>query len=270
MDSTFTVDIDKLFSDKNPGLYRILPGFVIKYLKKIIHQDDVNEILVKYGNDYSGKAFNRKVLEHLNISYNVEKEENLPRGGRYIFASNHPLGALDGIVLMDFIGKNYDGIKFVVNDILMYLKPLQELFAPVNKLGKQSADYVRQIDELYSSDKQVLYFPAGMCSRKIRGQIIDLEWKRSFAAKAIKYRRDIVPLYFDGRNSGFFYALANIRKFLGIRANVEMLYLADEFFKKKNSCFTLRVGKPVSCDALREMGIKPATDYIRKCVYELK
>jgi putative hemolysin len=265
-----TIDLDKTVSDKSPKLYRMLPRFVMNYLKRIIRQDDVNEILTLYGNEFCGLAFNRKVLEHLNIGYSIEGRENLPPAdGRYIFVSNHPLGALDGIVLMDFIGEYYGKIQFVVNDILMYLTPLRELFVPVNKHGRQSADYVQLIDELYASNKQVLYFPAGLCSRKIKGKITDLEWKKSFVTKAVKYERDIVPLYFDGRNSNFFYNLANLRKLVGIKANLEMLYLSDEFFRKKNANFTIKAGEPVSYRRLAELGTKQSIEYIREKVYGL-
>jgi putative hemolysin len=271
MDSLFTVDLDKTFYDKNPKLYKMLPKFVMNYLKRIVHQDEVNEILTTYGYGHSGLSFNHKVLEHLNITYTTANAENLPpKDGRYIFASNHPLGGLDGIVLIDLIGKHYGNVKFVVNDLLMYLTPLRDVFAPVNKLGRQSANYAVMIDELYSSDKQVLYFPAGLCSRKIKGEIIDLEWKKSFVAKAVKYKRDVVPMFFDGRNSNFFYNLANIRKSLGIKANIEMLYLSDEMFRQKNARFTVKIGKSVPCQDLQEMGIKKGIEYVRNKVYELR
>jgi putative hemolysin len=249
----------------------MLPKFVMNYLKKIVHQDEVNEILTTYGHEYRGLPFNRKVLEHLNINYTIVNSDNLPpREGRYIFASNHPLGGLDGIVLIDLIGEYYGEVKFIVNDLLMYLTPLRDVFAPVNKHGRQSTDYVKIIDELYCSDKQVLYFPAGLCSRKIKNEIVDLEWKKSFVVKAIKYKRDVVPMFFDGRNSNFFYNLANIRKSLGIKANIEMLYLSDEMFRQKNTRFTIKIGKSIPYQDLQEMGVKKSIDYVRNRIYELR
>ncbi|MDR1170689.1 MAG: glycerol acyltransferase [Prevotellaceae bacterium] len=271
MDSIFTVDLDRAFYDKNPKLYKMLPKFVLNYLKRIVHQDEVNEILTTYGYEYSGLSFNRKVLEHLNVTYTVDNRENLPpKDGRYIFASNHPLGGLDGIVLTDFIGEHYGSVKFIVNDILMYLTPLRDVFTPVNKHGRQTVDYAMMIDSLYSSDSQVLYFPAGICSRKIKGEIIDLEWKKSFIAKAVKYRRDVVPLFFDGRNSSFFYNLANIRTLMGIKANIEMLYLSDEMFRQKNAHFTVKIGKSIPYGDLQNAGIKKGVEYVRSKVYELQ
>jgi len=269
MNKVNTVDIDKTFQDKNPKLYKMLPKFVLRYLKKVIHQDDINEILTTYGYDYSGLGFNEKVLEHLNITYTTENKENLPVGKRYIFCSNHPLGALDGIVLIDLIGKQYGNVKFVVNDLLMYLTPLEDVFTPVNKHGRQSAEYAKMLDELYKSDKQVLYFPAGLCSRKIKGKITDPEWKRSFVNKAIQYQRDIIPIYFDSRNSNFFYRLANFRKAIKIKANIEMLYLPGELFNKKGSEFKVKIGTPIPYEELKEMGTKKSVDFVRNKVYDM-
>ncbi|MDR1581910.1 MAG: 1-acyl-sn-glycerol-3-phosphate acyltransferase [Prevotellaceae bacterium] len=270
MDSLFTVDLDKTFYDKNPKLYRMLPKFVMNYLKKIVHQDEVNEILTTYGYEHKGLSFNRKVLEYLDITYSTVNSENLPpKNERYIFASNHPLGGLDGIILIDLIGEHYGDVKFIVNDLLMYLTPLREVFVPVNKHGRQSSKYVTLIDELYRSDSQVLYFPAGLCSRKINGEIIDLDWKKSFVTKAIKYKRDVVPMFFEGCNSNFFYNLANIRKSLGIKANIEMLYLSDEMFRQRNARFTVKIGKNIPYSDLQEMGIRKSIEYVRNKVYEL-
>ncbi|MDR1896417.1 MAG: 1-acyl-sn-glycerol-3-phosphate acyltransferase [Prevotellaceae bacterium] len=271
MDSLLTIDLDRTFYEKNPKAYKLLPKFVMNYLKRIVHQDEVNEILTAYGGNHRGLSFNRKVLEHLKISYETKNEENLPpKDGRYIFVSNHPLGGLDGIVLIDFIGHHYGNVKFVVNDLLMYLTPLTDVFAPINKLGRQSSDYVIGIDELYSSDKQVLYFPAGLCSRKIKGEITDMEWKKSFVAKAIKYKRDVVPLYFNGQNTNFFYNLSNFRKFLGIKTNIELLYLSDEMFGKRGARFQVTVGESIPYQNLHEMGIKQSIGYVRNRVYAMR
>jgi putative hemolysin len=270
MDTLFTVDLDKTFRDKNPEMYKLLPKFVMNYLKRIVHQDEMNEVITSFGYEYKGLAFIRKTLEHMNITYTTENGENLPpKDGRYIFASNHPLGGLDGIVMIDLIGEHYGNVKSVSNDLLMYLTPLRELFVPVNNYGRQSTNYVTIINEVYSSEKQILYFPAGLCSRKIKGEIIDLEWKKSFVGKAIKFKRDVVPVFFDGRNSNFFYNLANIRKKLRIKTNIEMLYLADEMFRKKGVQFRVKIGKSIPCQDLQAMGVKKGVEYVRNKVYEL-
>jgi putative hemolysin len=127
------------------------------------------------------------------------------------------------------------------------------------------------IQESYESDAQILYFPAGLCSRSINGKIEDLEWKKSYITQAINYKRDILPVYFEGRNSGLFYRLANIRKKLGIKFNYETILLPREMFKKKNSKFDIYIGKPVSWQNLsNEKSVAEWNKTIRERVYSLK
>ena len=264
------IDVENVIRKKNPKLLRAIPSFVTKYIKKILHQDKINWAIHEFRNDY-GKDFVHSVLNELGTNYESYGSENIPVTGRFIFAANHPLGGLDGMVLIDDVGKHFANLKFVVNDLLLNLKNLEPVFVPVNKHGRQSVDYARRIEETYSSDEQVLYFPAGLCSRKMRGTITDLEWHKSFIKKAVQYKRDIIPVYIEGRNSAFFYNLANIRKVLGIKANIEMLYLADEMFKQSKKKITLRYGKPIPY-TLFDSSKRPAewADEVRKIVYSLK
>lgn len=263
------LDVDKVIKNKNPRLYKFLPGFVLRYIKRILHQDELNYILTSFGHT-DGLEFLRLTLDYLQVTYTMQQAQNLPTKGRYVFVSNHPLGGLDGMVLLQAIGERFPHTKFIVNDILMYLKPLNSVFVPVNKFGRQSSDYANRIDELYASDYQVLYFPAGMCSRKIKGKIVDLDWKKSFLSKAVKYERDIVPIYFDGRNSNFFYNLSNFRTFLGIKSNLELFYLSDELFKQKGKTFTITIGEPIPYTTFdKSKNYDQWTKYVRNKVYEL-
>ena len=243
-EESLLIDVEKAIGDKNPRLLKTLPGFIIRYLKKIIHQDDLNEIITRYA-DREGLDFVKGALEYMGITYKVEGLENIPGKGRFLFVSNHPLGGLDGMVFIEVVGKKFPDVKFPVNDFLLNIKNLDPIFLPINKHGSQSRDAVRAIEEAYASDAQILYFPAGLCSRKIKGKIIDLEWKKHFISKAIEYKRDIVPVYFSGKNSGFFYNLANLRVFLGIKGNIEMIYLPNEMFKQRGKKLILKVGKPI-------------------------
>ncbi|HPM11227.1 MAG TPA: 1-acyl-sn-glycerol-3-phosphate acyltransferase [Paludibacter sp.] len=239
------IDIDQVLKTKAPNTK--VPKFVVNYLKKIVHQDDFNYFFRTYPS-VRNIEFIEKGLEFLEVTTSVEGRENLPpKDGRYIFVSNHPLGGLDGMILGYLIGKEYDEkIRFFANDLIMYLEPLSELFIPINKLGAaQSRESAEMMRELYKSDNHLINFPAGICSRKIKGKIVDLEWKKSFVSKAIEYQRDVVPIYFHGRNSDFFYNLANLRKFLGIKFNIEMMYLADEMFKQRGNHFSVKIGKPI-------------------------
>jgi putative hemolysin len=244
IDNSQEIDVEKVLYSKNPALKKVVPRFILNYLKRIVHQDDLNVFLRKWGHLKNAELIEAG-LRHFEIKFRVSGTENLPETGRYIFVSNHPLGGLDGLVFIYELSKYYPDIKFPVNDILTSIENLSGIFLPVNKHGSQGKDAARKIEEAYSSESQILYFPAGLCSRKKRGVIKDLQWHKSFISKAIQHERDIVPAYFSGRNSNFFYNLSNIRKSLGIKANIEMLYLADEMFKQKDKEIRLVFGKPI-------------------------
>ena len=161
-------------------------------------------------------------------------------------------------------------MRVVVNDLLMYLGPLRGLFVPVNKHGRQDAGSVEAFNNAFASDVPIVTFPAGLCSRRRRGVVRDLEWKPNFVKKAAAYGRDVVPVYFNGRLSDFFYRLSNLRTVLGIKANIEMLYLADEMFRQAGSDFEIIIGRPIPSASLLE-GRTPgqAADYVRRAVYAL-
>lgn len=238
-----TIDVEKVFSEKNPRMARMIPGFVFSYLRRVIHENEVNDFLYR-NRDYIGLDFVDQLLFEFGARVEISGLENLSKDDRYLIASNHPLGGLDGVALMQAVGKVTPEIVFPVNDILLFLPNLQPLFIPINKHGS-NAENLRIINQTFDSDKQMLYFPAGLVSRKSKGVIRDLEWKKTFIARAKKHKRDVVPTYIEGRNTNFFYALANWRKRLGIKANIEMLFLSDEMFKQKNKTIHISFGKPI-------------------------
>lgn len=238
------VDLKKIFHEKNPKVARWIPGFIYRYLKRIVHVDYMNEFLRKHG-DKKGIDFANASIEDFNVTVEVEGEENIPKSGRYIFVSNHPLGGFDGLIIMHILDKHYKNYKFLVNDILMNIKHLTPLFIPINKHGRQDPNAAQELDELFKSDSQLLTFPAGLVSRRIKGQIVDLPWQKSFISKAKQYQRDIVPIHMSGRNTNFFYNLYTIRKFFGIKAALEMLYLGDETYKHIGKTFKVKFGKPI-------------------------
>jgi putative hemolysin len=238
-----TIDVEKVFTDKNPGLARWIPSFVFSYLRKVIHEREINDFLFT-NKEYDGLEFVDAIIKGFGAIVKVSGEENIPKLGRYILASNHPLGGLDGVALMQVVGKVRKDIVFPVNDILTYLPNLQVLFIPINKHGSNTEN-VKIIHETFESDKLILYFPAGLVSRKQHGKIEDLEWKKTFIAKSVQYKRDILPVFINGHNSKFFYHLAYLRKIAGIKANIEMLFLPDEMYKQKNKTIEIIIGKPI-------------------------
>lgn len=237
-------NLESVIGKKNPALLRILPRFILSYLKKIIHQDDLNEILRNYGHLYSFD-FLDACLKEFGVKIIYRGLENISTDGRWIVASNHPLGGLDGMALMWVIGKVKKDIVFPVNDLLMNIANLKELFIPINKHGSNVGN-VKIIDDTFASEKGMLFFPAGLCSRKLKNGICDLEWKKSFITKARKYKRDIIPCFINGRNSDWFYNLARFRTFLGIKSNIEMVYLVDEMYRQQGKEIVITFGKPIS------------------------
>ncbi len=263
------VNVRKVFAEKNPRLANIIPGFIFRYLEKVVHQKDINEFLSVHG-DKIGMDFVKAVIEDFKISVHISGEQNIPGEGRYIFAANHPWGGFDGLLLMEVMSRYYSDFKYLVNDILMNITNLHPIFIPINKHGRQAAAAAKELDETFRSDNQIVTFPSGFVSRFIKGQVMDLEWKKNFIAKAIQYERDVVPVHFSGSNSKFFYRLYRLRKFLGIKANLEMFYLVDETYKHRNKNITVTFGKPIPFGTFnRSKTPKEWAKWVKERVYAL-
>lgn len=267
----FLIDLDKVLETKAPKLAKRIPKFVVNYIKRKVHVDELNHILTIFA-DKKGVDFMNSVVDYFGLSLEVKGLENIPDDGRYIFASNHPLGGLDGICLSSIIGNKYNKkVKYIVNDILYYIENLKPIFLPINKHGAQARQAMQETTNAFSSDNQIITFPAGICSRKQKGQIVDLEWKKSFIQKAIESERDIVPIYFEAKNSNFFYKFANIRKRLGIKFNIEMIFLPDEMFKNKGQTFSITFGKPIPYSTFnKSKNANQWADYVKDIAYNLK
>ncbi len=243
------INIKDLFKEKNPSLGRWIPGFVYRLLSKILRIDFMNKILYHHGHK-KNVDFARASIEAFNVTLDVRGRENLPTGGRYIFVANHPLGGFDGMMIISELARTYPRLRVLVNDLLMNVKNMDGIFVPVNKHGSQAIANVRLMNSIFESDEQVMTFPAGLVSRRNKGMIRDREWYPNFVKKARQTRRDVVPIHVSGRNSSFFYNLANIRKFLGIKANLEMFFLPNESYKHRNKHFVITFGKPISHEVL--------------------
>lgn len=243
-----TIDLDKIIHEKMGAKAKYVPAIAVRWLKHIIHQDEVNRFLWE-SRDKKGTEWLEECTRYLDMTLEIEGLENLPDkndGRLYTFVSNHPLGGVDGVALGAIIGRHYDGrFRYLVNDLLMNLPGLAPLCIPINKTGKQSRSFPEMVEAGFSGDNHILMFPAGICSRKIDGQIHDLPWKKTFITKSVETHRDIVPIHFGGRNSDFFYGLANVCKALNIKFNIAMLFLVDEMYKNVHKKFRVAIGKPI-------------------------
>lgn len=240
------IEIEKSIAAKNPGLLKFLPPFLIRYIKRMIHQDELNAAISRNKNRFH-LDFVDAAVEEFGVKIKTSGAENIPSAGGILIASNHPLGGLDGLALLKVVGAYRKDVHFMVNDILLALKNFSTIFIPVNKHGRNSPEYMENIEKAYASEECLLIFPAGLVSRRQKGGIIkDLVWKKSFIAKAILYKKNIVPVFIDGQNSKFFYNLAYWRKKLGIKANIEMFFLVNEMYKQKGKTLTYIIGEPIS------------------------
>ena len=264
------VDIALVLQDKAPKLAQKLPRWVVNWLRRVIHEDDLNHIYDNYWN-LAPQPFIQACFRDWNVTYSIEGLDRLPRDGRFLFVSNHPFGGMDGLMLSDKLISHFGDVRVVVNDLLKVVSPLEELWIPVNKHGSQKAEYARRFEEAFFGDKPILTFPAGLCSRYIDGRIQDTPWKNNFLKKAYASRRTIVPIFVEGRLSNFFYGLHRVRKALGVKANIEMLWLVDEMFAQHDRHFRIRVGEPIALSDLQAVGdLGEQTEWVRKKCYDLQ
>jgi putative hemolysin len=261
-----TLDVEKIVRSK----FKNMPRFIISYLKKILHEDDLNTALCKL-KPYQGIDFATATVKWLDCKVEIKHPENIPAEGRCLLAANHPLGGLDGVAIISEVGKIRRDIIFPVNDFLLALPNLRSVFVPINKVGNNAQNHSR-LQDAFNSDNMLLYFPAGLVSRKLSHKVIaDLPWKKTFITKARETKRDIIPVFTDGQNSRFFYNFALWRKRLGIKINIEMAYLVDEMYKQRGKTITLIVGKPIPHTVFdnRHKDIVWAAK-VREHVYKLK
>ena len=261
------IDLDSVLAEKFKG--KKIPGFVVRFFKRFIHQDWMNSILSR---GYQGADFCEDLLKCMDVKIEVEGLENVPADGtRYTFASNHPLGAVDGIALCELICRHFGTVKMPVNDFLLYIKPLAPLCVPINKVGAQVRNLPQLLDEAFRSDDQIMIFPAGVCSRRIKGKIQDLPWTKTFVTKSVDSGRPVVPVHFIGKNPCRFYrADWFFRKFLKLKFNVPMLFLPDAFYHAQHKTFKIIFGKPIPASTFDKTR-KPAewAAWVREQVYQL-
>lgn len=270
MKSEKFIDVKGLIKSKNPKLLRWLPSFVINYLRRILHEDDINDFLEKNKDKYD-QDFCVSVMDYFNITVVIKNKELIPKDGPLIIAMNHPLGGMDAIALIAGLKEHRKDLRFIVNDLLMNIKNISNLFIGVNKHGKNDNSVRNQIKNAFESDNVICIFPAGLVSRKIDGVVQDLVWKKTFMLYARSLDRTIVPIHIDGELSNFFYRLSKIRSAVGIKANIEMLYLSNELFKQHNRTITFTVGEPVKAgDIDKTMNDQVAAEMLRKTVHSLK
>lgn len=264
------IDIGAVLADKAPRLARWMPRPMVDWLRRTVREREINHILAEYWT-LPPQEFIRACFHDWDVSYSIQGLDRLDPKGRYLFVANHPFGGMDGMMLADKLIDRFGDVRVVVNDLLMHVEPLRPLWLPVNKHGSQNADYARRMEEAFFGDVPILTFPAGLCSRRIDGRVADTQWKTNFLKKVYASQRQVVPLFVEGRLSNFFYRLDRCRKALGVKFNIEMLWLPDEMFSQAGKHFRMVAGEPIAVSELQSLGsLREQTEYIRKKTYFLE
>lgn len=249
-----------------------LPRPILRTLERIIHQREINDVLYRYGH-LEGRDFLAGLMQEFRLTTEWVHPERLPENGRCIFVCNHPLGGMDGITLCHMLGERYGAVRYMVSDLLYYLKPLQPVFLPVNnRQGSQARGAIQLMQEALEGDAPIGSFPAGSCSRIFDGRLQDRPWHKTFVSQAINYQRDVVPLHFVGRNSRHFYWVWHLKNALRMKFDPGQALLPDELFRARGSHYTVLVGEPISWQSLRDSTLTPLEEAqrIRALSYQLR
>lgn len=235
-----------------------LPAPVVNAVGRLLCVKELNTLL-RTAYPARGSAFGRRIAEILSIRIDVEWGGLGALSGPVVFVSNHPLGGMDGIALITVLGERFGdaAVRCPVNDLLMAVEPLRDLFLPINKYGSQGRRAAAAINAAWEDPAtRMVMFPAGLVSRQQRegGSIADLAWQKSFVTKALATGRTVVPVRFEARNSGWFYRVARWRKRIGLKVNVEQLLLPRQLFYQRGKTLTVRFLEPVSPARLRALG----------------
>lgn len=264
------IDVGEVLRARAPWLWRLTPRWAVNRLRRLICEEGLNDILAK---TYPRRDadFCRGVMEYLDAELTVANPELMPpkEQSRVILVCNHPLGALDGIALIDLWTRHYGRrVRFVVNDLLMAVDPLSGTFLPINKFGHQSREASRALEEALEGDDPVIVFPAGLCSRlNERGEVADLPWHKMFVTKARRYGRPIIPMHFEGHNSPAFYRAARRRKAWHIPFNLEMALLPREVFGCRGARWSLTLRPTIAPENLSGDTAQHLAQHIRDISY---
>lgn len=208
---------------------------------------DLNEIYDRFG-DKKGIEFIDAVFEHLHVEFNYFEDElkRIPAEGPFITVSNHPLGGIDGLVLLKLISLVRPDFKVMANFLLKKIEPLSEQFFAVNpfegrKEAYNSAGGIKEAVRHIKDGKGLGIFPAGEVSAYKFGErkVIDREWQEGAIKLIDKMDVPVVPIYFKAKNSPLFYILSSLS------STLQTAKLPSELLTQRNKQILVRIGKPV-------------------------
>lgn len=237
---------------------------------KLLHLDRISELYDVANSESSNSVeFADALIRNLNIDVNVKELSNIPKEGPLIFISNHPFGAIDGVILASVLGKARPDLKIMVTQALAVIEPLDDLFLYVDNWTTGNAKNItalKQTIKWLRAENSLCIFPAGEVSHfdfKKR-QVIDPKWNTHFTQIIKRSNATVVPIFFEGRNTLMF-------QFAGmIHPALRTVMLPREFMKKESKTLKLVVGHPIPSEKLELFERKKElTEFLRVKTYQL-
>jgi len=239
------IDVELALQEKIPDIYKKIPGVLIRLMEKVIRQADMNR-MIHESSHLNGIPLVDWVLDQFGVNIVVKGKKLIPKKGRYIYPANHPIGGLDGLAIVSVVAKIHPLIKFVANDLLRVIKGFDSISLYIARFGQINRRNAILINKTLASEAQLLVQPAGTVSKRNPVKIRDLAWNKFFIHKAIQYKRDVIPIHVQARNSRLFYNIASFRKIFRIKSNLEMFLLPREMFNKSGKTITITFGIPIA------------------------
>ncbi len=240
---------------------------IVKLAKKVVREDDVNDFL-KRNSHLSGLEFVDVVLDYFDFDFRVSNRDllNIPTSGRVVIIANHPLGGLDGLVLLKLVSEIRKDVKIIANDFLSKIDALSSMFLNIDVFKEKNLKQnVQKVYKALNNEEAVIVFPGGEVSRAGLTGIKDGKWKSGFLNFAVRTDSPIVPVYVEAKNSKTFYAFSVLNK------SLSTLLLPNEMFKNKSKTINLKIGEAVlSKDLpLKKHSKKEIARLFRKHIYNL-
>lgn len=226
-----------------------------KPLMDILHISDINEVYAKF-EALHGVEFIDAVLKEFEVEFDYFEEElsRIPKTGPFVTISNHPLGGIDGIILIKLISKVRPDYKVMANFLLQKIEPLRDYFMPVNPFEDKkdlmsSFTGVKDSMAYIKSGHPLGIFPAGEVStyKLNKAKVEDKPWEAGALKMIRKMEVPVVPVYFKARNSAFFYLLSLLHP------SFRTARLPGELRHQKNKSIRIRIGRPISVKDQQEL-----------------